>query len=265
MMVLCILSAPADQRVIRVDVVGREGYIDTLIVRRSDEGFTVYDDMNGTLVKFAAIQPQEGSEGVFVCTDLKGNRETVDLSDAVPGLNVSQLRTESKVRLKTKAQVSIKIDRSGSVGFLKAESMNNMYVVHSATEMDCAKTFGREAISAVWHQRDPQAIARFFDKDAERKTKGKGSALASLRQQPQDVLDKISVTETTFFTQGDVEKLSKRFPDDMWRADRVPAHLGDSLGCLCVFEIKGTGKIGLWAMVLKKVEGDYRIVYIDDN
>ena len=147
MMALCILSAPVEEQVIRVDVVGREGFIDTLIVQRSDEGFTVYDDMNGKLVKFAVVQPQEGSKGVSLCTDLKGRQEVVDLSDAVAGLNVSERRAESKVRLKTTDQVSIKVDRNGSVSFLKAEPMNHTYVVHSAAEMDSAKIFGRGAIS----------------------------------------------------------------------------------------------------------------------
>jgi len=265
MMVLCILSAPVDQQVIRVDIIGRQGYSDTLIVQRSDQGFTVYDDMNGKLVTFATIQPQEGSKSVFVCTGPEGKKETVGLSDAAPGLNVSELRTESKVRLKTKNQVSIKVDRSGSVSFLKAQAIPRTYVVHSATEMDCAKVFVSEALSAVWQQRDPQAMARFFDKDAERKTNGKGSALASLRQEPQDTLHKITVAETIFFSQDDVEKLSKRFPDDMWKVDRVPGHLGNLLACLCVMEMKGSDRVGLWVMVVKKVEGEYKIVYIDDN
>lgn len=132
-------------------------------------------------------------------------------------------------------------------------------------EVDATKAFASEAVSALLKGGKPESLAKYFDKDAERKNKGKGSALVSLEQFSEGISEKIAATETIFFTQDDVESLSKRFPDDMWQADRVPAHLADSLGCLCVLQIKGTDQVGLWATVVKKVSGKYKIVYIDDN
>jgi hypothetical protein len=83
-------------------------------------------------------------------------------------------------------------------------------------------------------------------------------------------VEKISVKDTVFFTREDIPALAKRFPDDMWDADRILRFMEDSQGCLVVLEregIEGTGpeEAGLCAFVVKQVNGNHKIVYIDDN
>jgi len=130
MMVLCVTSAPVDQQEIRIDVIGHQGYIDTIIVRRQEVGFTVYDEMNGKLVKFATIMPKEGAKNVFVCTSVKGKSETINLLQAIPGLKLSELRSKSRLRLKTTDGVAIAIDRSKNVVFMTPDGLKRTYVVH---------------------------------------------------------------------------------------------------------------------------------------
>lgn len=57
MMVLCVTSAPVDQQELRNDLLGDRGYVDTMIVRREQMGFTVHDDVNEKLVRFMTIVP----------------------------------------------------------------------------------------------------------------------------------------------------------------------------------------------------------------
>jgi len=131
MMVLCVTSAPADQREIRIDVIGNRGYVDTLIIRREKVGFTVYDETNGKLVKFATIVPKDGAENVFVCTDQKkGKSETIDLRKGIPGLKLPELRTKSRLRLKTTDGVRITVNRSKEVIFITPYKLKRTYVVH---------------------------------------------------------------------------------------------------------------------------------------
>lgn len=130
MMVLCVTSAPVDQPEIRIDVIQDGGYVDTMIVRREEVGFTVHDEMNGKLVKFMTIVPKDGVENIFVCTDHKGKSATVDLNGQIEGLNVSHLRATPRLRLKATDGVNIAIDRSKEVVFITPDELKRTYVVH---------------------------------------------------------------------------------------------------------------------------------------
>ena len=129
-MVLCVSSAPVDRQEIRIDLVGDRGYVDTIIVRREDVGFTVHDEMNGKLVKFATIVPKDGAENVFVCTDQNGKSETVDLAHGIVGLNLSELKTKIPLSLKTTDGGRIAVDRSKDVVFFTPSTLKRTYVVH---------------------------------------------------------------------------------------------------------------------------------------
>jgi hypothetical protein len=130
MMVLCVTSAPVDQQEVRVDVVGDRGYMDTMIVRREEVGFTVYDEMNGKLVQVGRIIPKDGAKNVFICTNHKGKSETVNLVQGIPGLTPSDLRTKDRLRLKATDGVTIAMDRSKTVVFLTPDKLKRTYVVH---------------------------------------------------------------------------------------------------------------------------------------
>ncbi len=131
MMVLCIWTQPLDQNETRIDIVGNEGYVDTLIVRHSEIGFDVYDEMNGKLVKYATIRPElAGSKSIFICTDSKGREERIALPDSIPGFHSINFRKAQVLNLKTKDGTKIRLNRSGSIVYLTLGGMNRTYVVH---------------------------------------------------------------------------------------------------------------------------------------
>ena len=130
MMVLCVTSAPVDQQEIRISVVADRGYMDTMVLRREEVGFTVHDEMNGKLVQIGTIVPKDGSEVAFIYTDLKGKSETIDLLRAVQDLNLSDLRTKARLRLKATDGASIALDRSKNVTFITPDKLGRTYVIH---------------------------------------------------------------------------------------------------------------------------------------
>lgn len=128
-----------------------------------------------------------------------------------------------------------------------------------------ARATALRAIAAVYVDGEKEAALDFFDDAASRKGRGEGSAIESLKKQPASMLASLQLKAIIFFEQGDVAQLSKRFPDDMWEPGRIPAMLTEGIGCLVVLGIPGREEQGLWAFVVKKVDGRNRIVYTDDN
>lgn len=138
-----------------------------------------------------------------------------------------------------------------------------------------AKATALRAVAAFFLEPSAQNFASFFDPTADWKNKGPGSAvtkvLAELKTEGKQIVELVSVKEVIFFMGDDIPSLKKRFPDGqrMWDAQRIPARLKDpnALGCLVVWkrtDSKDPEDIRLNALVFKKVEKDYKIVYLDD-
>ena len=116
MIVLCIFAGPFSQdegkkeirKEIRIDLVGNKGYLDTLIVKRTEEGFTVYDEMNGKLAEVVTIQPVKDKKHVYLCKDAKGKSETVDLAKSIIDFESLNLRKAKRKILKLK-EISLKL------------------------------------------------------------------------------------------------------------------------------------------------------------
>jgi len=130
-----------------------------------------------------------------------------------------------------------------------------------------ARVFAEQAAAKLLN---PESFTQFVHKDAEHKGQGPGSALRMIARQSQMDSEKILVKETLFFMRKDIPALAKRFPDDMWDADRIPRFMEDGQGCLVVLEREGREgtrpeEALLCAFVVKQVNGDHKIVYVDDN
>ncbi len=130
MMVLCVTATPSDQNEIQVSMVTDRGYMDTMIVRREDAGYAVYDEMNGDLVKLMTIIPKDGSENIFVCTDHNGRTQTVNLDEGIKDFNPAELRSKDRIRLKTSDGGKIALDRADKITFIKADAIKETYVLH---------------------------------------------------------------------------------------------------------------------------------------
>lgn len=130
-----------------------------------------------------------------------------------------------------------------------------------------ARLVALRAIDALYYQADPEKAAPFFaDGATQGNIRSPDSALEYIRKNqialPQEG---ITLKEIVFFTEKDLDRMAKRFPDSIWKRSREP--MKDALGCLAAFEVKtprSTG-VALGIMVLKLQKDEYKIVHIDDN
>lgn len=149
--------------------------------------------------------------------------------------------------------------------------------VPAAANQDASKTkpvaraVALQFVSAFLAESDPAKVLQFFDPDADRKGRGKGTAVEIIKrelEQPRRLRESAKLREIVFFsTKEDVAKLAERYPGEtMW--GRLPAQIDqvkDGVGCLVVSGGPEEGTTGLGAFVFKKVGENYRIVYMDDN
>jgi hypothetical protein len=126
---------------------------------------------------------------------------------------------------------------------------------------ETARSFAETAVVQVLN---PKTFSGFLHETAIRKNGQPGSALHMISQQPSGSPD-LTISETIYFRNSEIPRVSSRFPDDMWDENRIPSHIRNGLGCLVVLEIKDESTKGLVAFVVEEVDGEYRIIYIDDN
>ncbi len=135
MIVLCFLAGPSGEKDmekdILIDLIGARGYIDTMIVKRTDEGFVVYDEMNKEMVEVGRMQPLEGKEHVYVCTDAKGKKEVVDLPQSIVDFKSMDLSKAMKDVLKVKSGPQIRLSRSRDIVYLTDMERKRTYVVRA--------------------------------------------------------------------------------------------------------------------------------------
>jgi len=142
MIVLCLFAGPFSQekiqKEIRIDLVGDRGYVDTLIVKRTGESFTVYDEMNEELAKCATILPVKDKKHVYICTDTtpkktltnaKKRRETINLPKSIVNFESLNLRKTKRKTLRLKELPDIRFNRSANVIYLTPEKQKWTYVV----------------------------------------------------------------------------------------------------------------------------------------
>ena len=129
-----------------------------------------------------------------------------------------------------------------------------------------ARAAALRVIDALYLEGDVQKALQYYDTDATHCYDGPGSAVRYMRKKqlppPKEVA---SLKEIVFFTERDLDRMSKRYPDLIWKRIRVPMKGG--LGCVVVFEVKMRKKtiIALVLSVLKERQGKYKIVHTDDN
>jgi hypothetical protein len=125
-----------------------------------------------------------------------------------------------------------------------------------------AKAVALKMITAYFLDGNTKEALKFVAGEAQRKDQGPGSALRIFQSRPPSGL---SPGEIIFFQQSEIAELQKRFPDDMWQARRIPAHIKDGLGCLMVMSSADKEKTGLVAFVIHKREDGHKVTYTDDN
>lgn len=134
-----------------------------------------------------------------------------------------------------------------------------------------ARAVALRVINALYFEGDIEKAVQYFAEDATQgNIRDPGSAVEYIRKQqfpllslPEEVV--VTLKEIVFFTEKDLDRMSKRYPDRIWGRTREP--MKDGLGCLVVFEVKTPQKtvIALVVNVLKERKGEYKIVHTDDN
>ena len=131
-----------------------------------------------------------------------------------------------------------------------------------------ARAVALRVIDALYIEGNVEKAIQYHAEDA---TQGNildpGSAVEYIRkQQVPPPPEFVTLKEIVFFTEKDLDRMSKRYRDKIWKRMREPMKGG--LGCLVVFEVKTPQKktgIALVVNVLKKRKGEYKIVHTDDN
>src|SRR3990172_6993975 len=102
MIALCLLVGPTDQKVTRIDQVNSRGILNTVIVERTDQGFSLYEDKKGQRVPLVTLQRQQGKQGVFMAKEPNGRQEVIDLSVEFANLESLNAPRRGEEVLKTK-------------------------------------------------------------------------------------------------------------------------------------------------------------------
>jgi len=130
MMVLSVLAVPTDMKEFRLDVVNHSGHVETLLVKRTDEGFTVYDQREERVTEWGTIRPAGSKKDVYLFKQGNAPEQTLDIAASIKSLSLEGLRKATKLDLKASDGVVIHVARSGVVVYLTPEKGQATYACH---------------------------------------------------------------------------------------------------------------------------------------
>ena len=130
MMVLSVLAAPADMKEFRLDVVQHSGEVETVIVKRTESGFTLFQQQGEKLVEAGTIVAAKGKQNVYVLKLGDVPEQTFDLAASVKDFSLDGLRKATTLDLKANDGVAIRLRRSGGAVYLTPERSRVTYACH---------------------------------------------------------------------------------------------------------------------------------------
>ena len=101
-----------------------------MIVRRTDAGFTLFEQRGEKLVKRGEIRPIDGKPAAY---SLKFGRAPVHIFDfaaGIPGFSLAGLQKALKIDLKAADGVVIHVHRSGTAVYLTPTKSRMTYACH---------------------------------------------------------------------------------------------------------------------------------------
>lgn len=129
MMVLCIYVMPPDKEDLRIDLINADGYVDTMIVRRADDGFIIYDGIPGETDEVVPVRPLP-EEGTFQSLRPDGKETVIRLPDVLDDLAKLKSPTVTHMDLQAKDGTEIKYRQSGGVAYLTIVQAQRTYAAH---------------------------------------------------------------------------------------------------------------------------------------
>ena len=130
MLVLSVIAYPSDMNEFRLDVLDHSGQVETVIVRRTDTGFTLLDQQGDNLIEKGTIRPVEGEPSNFRLRLGDAPERTFDFAASIPGFTLEELQKAQSLDLRAGDGEVIHVRRSGSAVYLTPESSRSTYVSH---------------------------------------------------------------------------------------------------------------------------------------
>ena len=131
LMLLSVLAAPQSLHEYRIDAVSEKGYMDTMIVRKIQDGFELYDQVNHELVKYVTIQTSKEAPGAYdVIVHRDHKEETINPSDVIRDFDLMKLRTATQLTWTASDGSEIRLNRSGDIAYLTPQGRHLTFVVH---------------------------------------------------------------------------------------------------------------------------------------
>ncbi len=136
------------------------------------------------------------------------------------------------------------------------------------------KAVALKAISTLFVEHDIDGFKKFVSEKAVQGDREPGSAITKIDKQRPEKMKVIDLSKVIFFRAGDIDRLSKLYPDDLWA--RVKTHIGEDQGVLVKLALTGAmadraraaGKdpndIAMMTFVIS-AKPEPKIVHIDDN
>ena len=130
LMVLAALSAPDSLKEFRMDAIGNDGYMGSMIVKRVDDGLTIYAEENNELVEFMKITVSKENPLEYNVVAFGNKKETINFEKSIKQFNLEKLRKEKDLSLEISDGTKIKLNRSGKLIYLTHNQQKRTYVIH---------------------------------------------------------------------------------------------------------------------------------------
>jgi hypothetical protein len=130
MMVLALIAGPVDSQEFRLDMIGPSGKVESLLVKRTTEGFQLYQERGDKRQEAGTLREESGNSGTFVFKAANRPEQKFNLSSSLQNFSVDKLRTARQLDLTTSDKGVIHVYRSGNVVYLTPEKGRVTYVCH---------------------------------------------------------------------------------------------------------------------------------------
>ena len=130
MMVLSILAVPSDMNEFRLDLIQHSGQVETLLVRRTDAGFSLFEQRGEQLVERGTIRPADEKKDVYSLKLDNAPEQKFDFSASLKDFSLEGLRKATRLDLKAADGTAIYVRRSGGAVYLTPENGRTTYACH---------------------------------------------------------------------------------------------------------------------------------------
>ncbi|MBN1975037.1 MAG: hypothetical protein JW787_15455 [Sedimentisphaerales bacterium] len=130
LMVLAALAAPDTLKEFRMDAIGNDGYMGSMVVKRADDGITIYAEENNELVEFMTVKVSKDNPQEYNIVAFGNKKETVNFDKSIKQFNLEKLRKEKQLTMNISDGTQVKLNRSSSLIYLIHNQQKKTYVIH---------------------------------------------------------------------------------------------------------------------------------------